>query len=147
MNLKTRLIDGFRYDLWANRAWLAVLPRLADPEDGRQVLRHILNAQIVWRARIVGTTPEIATEVDDGSLESSALAWIGLLEERDLGEVVSYRTTLGVAYDQPLHEIAYHVVNHGTYHRGHLRGLADAQGMSDFPETDFVGWVRTGASR
>lgn len=147
MDLRTRLIEGVRYDLWANRAWLDVFPRLANPEDGRQILRHILNAQIVWHARIAGETPTIANAVDDAALEASAHAWLALLEARDLEATIAYRTTLGVPYEQPLHEIAFHVVNHGTYHRGHLRGLADAQGMSDFPETDFVGWVRTRPER
>lgn len=147
MDLKTRLIEGMRYDLWANRLWLTVLPRFSNPDDGRQILRHILNAQIVWHARIRGAAPEIATSVDDAALEASVRDWIALLSVRDLDETIAYRTTLDVPFEQPLHEIAYHVINHGTYHRGQMRGLADAQGMSDFPETDFVGWLRTRPDR
>lgn len=45
-----------------------------------------------------------------------------------------------------LSEVAHHVFNHGTYHRGHLRGLADAAGFEDFPETDLIRFYREKAS-
>ncbi len=38
-------------------------------------------------------------------------------------------------------EITEHVINHGTYHRGHLRGLAEAEGIS-FPDTDLIVYLR-----
>ena len=38
--------------------------------------------------------------------------------------------------------MAHHVLNHGTYHRGHLRGLAYAEGWDDFHDTDYSAWLR-----
>jgi uncharacterized damage-inducible protein DinB len=39
-------------------------------------------------------------------------------------------------------DIAAHVVNHGTYHRGQLRERAEADGLDDFPETDLILFFR-----
>ena len=39
-----------------------------------------------------------------------------------------------------LMELTWHVLNHGTYHRGHLMGLAEREGW-DPPGTDFLDFV------
>jgi uncharacterized damage-inducible protein DinB len=43
---------------------------------------------------------------------------------------------------QTIGEIAHHVINHGTYHRGHLRGLCDAAEFTEFPDTDLIKFYR-----
>jgi uncharacterized damage-inducible protein DinB len=59
----------------------------------------------------------------------------------DLQRVVSYISLQGVAYNNSVSEIVRQVINHGTYHRGQLRGIAGERGI-EFPETDFIAYLR-----
>lgn len=60
--------------------------------------------------------------------------WRRIISEADLDSV------LEMTGDRKISalDLIQHVMNHGTYHRGHLRGLAEAEGLTDFPETDIV---------
>ncbi len=134
------LAEGFRFDLWANLLWLECLDRKTAGDPDRRAFAHLLSAQQIWLLRVQGTslsafpvveqTPEALTELNAGWLRALA----GVTEDR----VVEYRRTNGDANSSLLSEIALHVVNHGTYHRGELRGLRRARNDDDFPETDRI---------
>jgi uncharacterized damage-inducible protein DinB len=47
----------------------------------------------------------------------------------------------GEPFLQPNHEVVRHVINHGTYHRGQLRMLAELDGIA-WPETDMIFFFR-----
>jgi uncharacterized damage-inducible protein DinB len=144
------LIDGFRYDLWANRRWLPLVsgalqkieqPLWPDemPSDPQarmeEIFAHLLRAQRVWLSRL---HPMIQTDGEAWLTEMND-AWIDLLTTRDLDEIVSYRNTKGIPFKHPVGKIAAHVVNHGTYHRGQLSALAASIGVEG-PETDLFLW-------
>lgn len=67
-------------------------------------------------------------------IEANFAAWHSVLSQRDLGEVIHYQNLAGVPQSRALVDIALHVINHGTYHRGQLREMA----TDGFPETDFI---------
>jgi uncharacterized damage-inducible protein DinB len=132
--MRDELLTGFDYDLWANGRWAEALGRFRDPERARAIFEHIAAAQQRWLARCgVESTAELA---------DLYAAWRDYILTVDLELAIEYRTLDGQPYTNRVHEIARHVINHGTYHRGHLRGLAEAEGLTDFPETDFIGFVR-----
>lgn len=143
MDLVTFLKNGFEYDRWANRQWLARLGGFKHMERPLQVLEHILGAQKTWLTRCGVDLEQVTT---DQPLErlfgTTADTWIQLIDEVNLDEIIDYTTSAGVKYSQPFAQIALHVINHGTYHRGHLRGLADAEGYQNFPETDLIFYLR-----
>ena len=134
---------GFEYDRWANRAWLSSLNGFRNLDRPFQVLDHILKSQVTWLERCGVEHERIA---EDQPLENlfgtMAEAWIQLLDEADLDELIQYSNSGGETFSQPLVQIALHVINHGTYHRGELRGLAEADGFKDFPETDLIFYLR-----
>ncbi len=45
---------------------------------------------------------------------------IKIIDKRSLDEVLEYRDTKGNQYSNSYKEILFHIVNHGTYHRGQL---------------------------
>ncbi|MBI3721042.1 MAG: hypothetical protein HY248_00685, partial [Fimbriimonas ginsengisoli] len=104
------LIEGFEYDLWANLLWVEPARR-SGQED---LFRHILAAQAVWLARCRDVPIGAATE---GDLEEIARdqsgAWISYLRAADPGSPIRYRRE-EKDFVNPIHEIARHVVNHGT---------------------------------
>lgn len=133
----------FEYDLWANRQWLGLLQRRGMPEPDASVFQHILSAQEIWWQRCQGDSPrQMPTPaLTDGTLVALHGAWCELLSTRADDSMIDYHRTTGEPHSLYFHQIAQHVCNHGTYHRGELRGLRRAAGDSDFPDTDLSGWL------
>lgn len=134
------LIKQFEYDRWANLLWLDFLQKTQTPEVYRKIMGHILGAQTVWVSRIEG---ESLAAIPSPSLEAATIEelnerWKAVLTTRSPDEVIQYRRTTGEALESSIEEIALHVVNHGTYHRGELRGLCRADEIDGFPETDRI---------
>jgi len=123
------LLDGFRYDLWANRRWSSVatgsLVEVGRPVSSRDVpaepqarlvdtFAHLLCAQRTWLERL-----GVSVVAEGGAwLDALHEGWMVALNERDPLEVVAYRNTKGVPFTRSVSDIAWHVVNHGTYPSG-----------------------------
>jgi uncharacterized damage-inducible protein DinB len=138
--LTTHLIRGFDYDLWANERWLAVIDQLPDPDHARDIMKHVALAQHVWLSRLGRVDREFPADRPlEETLARQTELWKSTLAAVPLGLLFNWtRLRDGVARQGTLEDIARHVINHGTYHRGHLRGLADAAGFNDFEDTDFA---------
>lgn len=136
------LLELQDYDLWANQIWLRTLETMPDPKKARKIFRHILNCQHGWLAVVLGIE-EVEPLSDDFPAEVDRLfaAWRDVITNGDPNAFASYQRG-DTTHFQMVSEIAHHVFNHGTYHRGHLRGLADAAGFEGFEDTDFIKYVR-----
>lgn len=138
MGQREELSTLFDYDRWANLHW-------AEPARGlgkESVLVHVLEAQVNWLCRIEGTPPWQPSFTEfPMHLERSIRNWKRFMFGADLGKVISYTTSTGRQYENLVSEIVRHVINHGTYHRGQLRGIAEERGI-DFPETDYIAFIR-----
>ncbi|MCW5936185.1 MAG: hypothetical protein KIT11_02620 [Fimbriimonadaceae bacterium] len=133
---------ALEYDNWASARWLEALPDLRYREEAVPILGHMAQAMLGWARRIRGETPtltqipegEIAAAIDRGTAELSALA-----ASEDLDRVFEWtRMRDGSRHRHSVGAALFHVANHGTYHRGHLRGLAKRGDA--FPETDVSIW-------
>jgi uncharacterized damage-inducible protein DinB len=137
------LSDLFQYDFWANRLWSGSLGGFQSIERAQQVLEHILSSQRTWLNRcgveVIEPTENVALEE---LFEQYSAAWRMQVTERPLEERIEYATSTGQSYVNTIGDIARHVINHGTYHRGQLRGLAEADGFTGFPETDYIVYAR-----
>jgi uncharacterized damage-inducible protein DinB len=65
-------------------------------------------------------------------------AWLVVLDRHDLDEVIHFMSLTGVPGSFRLDEIVRQIPNHGTYHRGELRGLVVSHGLDEWPETDLL---------
>lgn len=143
IDLKETLTQGIRYDLWSNRLWLQALGNFKNLDKPQAVIEHILGAQRVWLGRIGYHTEQTADDLTlERLFELVSDVWITVLKEQDLGTLITYQNFAGETFTNSVAQIMRHVINHGTYHRGHLRGLAMAEGLEDFPETDMIRWFR-----
>lgn len=135
------------YELWATQLWIGYAPSLKNYERASEVIQHITGAQWVWYNRIAAFLgdPE-CQEAPQGhhqvELERYVRLWKELIIRHGMTVVIDYQDRQGNAYQSELGEILAHVLNHGTYHRGHLRGLAEAEGRDDFPDSDFIFYAR-----
>lgn len=142
------LLTLFEYDLWANRLWLPVLDSMPDPERAKKVFLHILGCQWSWLTVVLseeeaGPKPTMDFEAE---LVRFHEAWKDVILNGDPNAFASYSRG-DQTFFQMVSEVAMHVVNHGTYHRGHLRGLMDAAGSDSFEDTDFIKYVRIHGSQ
>jgi uncharacterized damage-inducible protein DinB len=143
MDLRQDLIERFDYDLWANRQWWAAVGKLKDLARAQASLEHILTAQRVWLSRL-GVEVSQASEnlgIDDVAVFVNR-AWKMVVSDSALDQPITYRNLAGFEFTNTVAQIANHVVNHGTYHRGQLRGQAQAEGLESFPETDLIVFYR-----
>ncbi len=131
--------EQLSYEAWANRAWLEALPRFQDSARAEGVFHHILDAQEVWLQR-TWSLEDSGTWPDDLSdkIEFGTSQWREFIRICDPEAFVSYNNRAGDSCFNTVEQIVRHLLNHGTYHRGQLRGLAMAEGLQDFPETDFI---------
>ncbi len=143
MDLRQALLERFDYDAWANRQWWSALGRFQNLERAQAVLEHILTAQRVWLSRMGVEVSQAGENLGmDDLINLVNRAWKMVLTDGHLDQPIVYRNSHGVEYVNTIGQIASHVANHGTYHRGHLRGLAQCEGLEGFPETDLIGFYR-----
>ena len=145
-DFRDRLLTGFDYDLWANLRWLNSLPKFKDHQRADDVLRHIWFGQLAWLNRIndaefVPFEDLQSKTMDEAALKVTGDGWRALLTSTDLVQITVVPRD-GKEYQFALQDMAHHVLNHGTYHLGHLRGLAQAEVWDDFDETDYTAWLR-----
>lgn len=138
--MSAELTAFFEYDLWANRRWAVYLSGRRWPEPESAIFRHILSASTIWLLRLEGDSPAAmpSPATDDPTMVDLHDKWLRVVTNRDLEEVIHYKRVNGEALSSRVGEIARHVANHATYHRGEIRGLCRAAGLDDFPETDYI---------
>ncbi len=138
----------FDYDLWANKKWASFCAAHPEHERFAEVLLHILNAQWVWVRRIIIdqklelSLPEKPTVATESAFVLMSSLWNQVEPVVSPTAEIDYNNLAGERFSNSYSEIQRHVVNHGTYHRGHLRGLAEAAGIDTFPESDYILKVR-----
>jgi len=137
------LVTGFQFDRWANTLWIEALQRKDATADDWAIMQHILAAQEIWLSRCQGhslsSMPAPEPTVDN--LEKLTAQWLQILSKDHGNPTISFKRLTGETHELTLHEIMHHVINHGTYHRGELRGVCRARGDNDFPETDRMRFV------
>lgn len=136
------LLRGLDYDLWANQKWVNVLGNFKDGQRALEVFEHIVFAQRIWLQRCGYHVEQVENLAFSQLLASLIQTWKALVEDADLNAIVEYQMLNGDSASSVMGDIVAHVINHGTYHRGHLRGLAEKEGV-EFPETDLIAYIRS----
>lgn len=131
MDLKTLL----KYDFWANEQWLAVFEREEPSASVRSIYEHMLAAQAIWADRC-GLSPEMASRDLRACTMALSARWIQGVADTEPSTVVHYQNSKGIAFERSFEEIVRHVVNHGSYHRGQLRGHYEQ--LEQVVDTDLV---------
>ncbi len=151
----------WRYNTWANEKILAAAAGLG-PEQLRQevhsgygtlfsTLLHILDTEYGWRMFVQHNEwaselteqeiPDLDALVARSREEARAMAdFIGSLSDDDTTRVIRYDAN-GTPRERVLWHLLYHVVNHGSYHRGECATALTALGRSP-GDLDFTIFLR-----
>jgi uncharacterized damage-inducible protein DinB len=115
-------------------------------------LVHVYAADRIWYDRVHGNAPALFIEPErDMHLHVLQNEWPVLLgrwhewaaaqTEESLGTKASYKDLKGNSYETPLGQIALHLVNHGTHHRGQVSGFLRSMGHIP-PPLDLMAYYR-----
>lgn len=131
------LVERVGYEEWANAEWRATLPKFSQSERVGEIFAHIFSAYSRWLTEISEwehREADVAVYVADPAQIYAGMREAASGDLDRMVEFVSRRT--GLRAELSVEQVLSHMMNHGTYHRGHLRGLAEAEGITDFPDTD-----------
>ena len=154
------VVDLFAFGRWANDKICEAASQLDDAAFAREVggsfgsvrgtMLHLYGAEWVWLERFHGRSPRAMPE--DGRpvealtdlrakwdpVQEELRVFVSALTPEKLGATISYSSFAGESFTRVLSDALVHLVNHGTYHRGQIRGLYEQLGLGEFPETDLM---------
>ncbi len=113
-----------------------------------EILEHIFMAERIWLARIEGNVEARHLQPPQG-IDALSAEWADVhrrwnewaASRTDWPRELVYKTMSGVESRSPLWQIALHVANHGSYHRGQVAAMLRAEGFAP-PGTDLIMWYR-----
>lgn len=134
-----------RYSVWANEQLFDSLARLPEAEllADREIVfgnllrtvNHVQAMDHVWRCHLLGVPHGLATRnppdcppfarlrAAQEEMDRWYLAYVDGLDPSQATEVVQFAFIDGDRGSMTREEILLHVVNHRTYHRGHVAAL------------------------
>lgn len=157
------LVQHLTYNLWANErighllmaqddALLQKEQKSSFASISKTVL-HVWDAETIWLTRLKGgSLKEWPSKNFNGGKSEMLKGFIHVSTEllqyvkekggAFLGETIVYKNMKGDPYENSVEEILFHLVNHGTYHRGQIITLLRESGVTQLVSTDLIAWFR-----
>ena len=162
--MRDHFLNFARYNAWANARLFEAALDLPDELYRRNVgvffgslhgtLNHLLATDRIWLRRLTGQG-EAPARVDvilheerhdlarariaeDARLNATVAGY----DEAALARPLAYRTTAGVAHEQPISDILAHLFNHQTHHRGQAHAALSILTGSEPPSLDLLQFQR-----
>ncbi len=156
------------YNVWANEELVKTVGRVSEDQltepvlssypTLRETLLHIWEAQVIWPSRMQGkimdkwprqTFEGGKREIMEALVTSAKNLQKYALEVGDdfLAEKMVYRNMRNKPYETVKEEILFHVVNHGSYHRGQAITIIRGLGITDINNTDLITYLRVAAGQ
>src|SRR5690606_32581368 len=147
--MKSFFQDLFDYNHHMNMKILAFISDAFDiiPEKSIQLFSHILNAHHIRNCRIQSETPQFGVWDPQTLITMSTTNMhnyeisLKIIQEMDINQTVVYKNTQGQEYENTIRDILFHVINHGTYHRGQIATDFRKNGLEPLA-TDYIFWKR-----
>jgi uncharacterized damage-inducible protein DinB len=151
MEMKSHLIDLFRFNDTVNPKMIAKIAEMPDQAQAINLMSHLVHSQDKWLARLAGDPdankrewfgPPFALIDLPAEWTRSVNAWIAFLEsktEEDVLALVQWEGFDGAQWEARLCDIALQLNFHGIHHRAQIQTLVRQQGL----EPDFLDYIGT----
>ena len=138
---------------WADERLLAAIPASASAAI-LATLNHIYRAEAIWLRRVLGEPAAQLAHIEEApdpealrllwpAVNQGWIGWAGSLQDDAAwSQMVPHQDSRGNFHQLPAWQIAMHVVNHGSYHRGQVTGMMREAGITP-PATDLVIYYRS----
>lgn len=142
----TQILDMLRYKQWADNRALDAIARIdserfpAETAFALQQLNHMVRVEEVFRARLLGKAEPHLTSNSDvvpvlnelGERLAESNDWLQTharsLAKASLAEPIHFHFLDGKGGTMSRAEVFFHLINHGTYHRGAIGHALDLAG-------------------
>lgn len=152
------------YNEWANSRIVSMLEPVSEDLIFREIkssfpsiaktMLHINDAEKLWMMRMKGVSLRTfpSAEFKGGKtplLEmfcSASEELIKFINEKDpsfLNTSYNYKTIKGEPFTNTVEDTLFHVVNHGTYHRGQIITMLRELGVTTLLSTDLIHYIRS----
>lgn len=138
----------FQFHHQANNALIEPLTshQASLPHECQALFCHLLNAQQIWNARILGEEPGevfalFAPESYYYHNEAHHLNTLRILDNIPLDMSISYQNTQGKSFKNSVREILFHINNHSTHHRAQIVMKMRESGLIPQP-SDYIFYRR-----
>lgn len=146
-----KLNQLIEYDEWANKAVFALLKEHASTAGEQphfilqinSMLRHLLEAQLIWHGRVTGVAFKAPKSVKKGNLQK-------MIQENPQklkalipwgARLINYQNSKGESFQNSVDEILTHLIIHGQHHRAQIALLFRQNGIAP-PPTDLIFYIR-----
>jgi len=157
------ILRHLQFNVWANSKVVEILANVDEKIFETEVkssfptikktLLHICDAQQLWLTRLKGgKTPIWPSEQFTGGkdellqlLMQSSQDLVDFVATKDrafLESTITYHNMKRIEYTNIIEEILFHVVNHGTFHRGQLVTMMREMGFTSFENMDLSSYFR-----
>jgi uncharacterized damage-inducible protein DinB len=124
----------------------------------RDTVAHTYSAEWAWHSRWVGQSPTAPLPFDQfADVPALRAAWTalepkvrGFVEdagETGLARVIDYKLLNGQPGSTPLWQMAQHMVNHASYHRGQVTTMLRQIGAAPAKSMDLIAFYRLQAGQ
>lgn len=142
------------YSGWASHKLLDAALAVSEEERNREfgvshkslmgTLEHIFLADRIWFSRVAD--PRVLQSEETfvtawAQIQKRWEEWAAALSHQDIMRIVDYKDLKGNPHRTPVWQIALHVVNHATLHRGQAMSLLRQLGVAP-PPTDLIFYYR-----
>lgn len=145
--MKEKLLELFDYNFYCNLELIkAMEPKQEEfPQRAIELINHIQNSHTFWNLRILGEADierwqlhpfDELMQLNEKNHSTSRK----ILNEREVSEIISFKNSKGGVSTSSIEDIYFHLVNHGTYHRGQLALLFRQSGVAEPVRTDYIFW-------
>lgn len=151
-----------QFNAWANQQFAELLTTVPDDiyfhenkssfSSIAKTIVHIWGAQDIWLKRMQGSgSTSWPTEFANNkkiSLQVLTDTSVGLLEfaqertEEQLDQNYPYKNLKGEPFESSYNDTLFHIVNHGTYHRGQIITMLREAGIEKVVSTDLIHFIR-----
>jgi len=157
------ILQHLEFNAWANGAIADTLKPLSEEQFYREnkgsfpsiakTVLHIWGAQYIWYRRMRGESvkkapmvaaPPPQNEILAGLIDSSKhfIEFVNSVNPALLSGKYRYTNLRGEPFEDTYEETLFHVVNHGTYHRGQIVNMLRDVGVTTIPGTDLIHYLR-----
>jgi uncharacterized damage-inducible protein DinB len=119
-----------------------------------KTLLHMWDAETIWLKRMQGVSPTswpsqnfsgTNEDIFQGVINSSKQL-LNFIESKEADfpqSKISYRNLKGELFEDIVEDLLFHVVNHGSYHRGQVTTLLHELGVNKIQSMDIIFYLRS----